>query len=325
MLFIGMDVVGTSISLALANEQHGVLRIGYDADPDKTRTARKLGAFDQLVSNPIKTAREAEIVFLNVPAGEALGHLETLAPILREDAVLFDFSSLKQIPQRSAQAWFPEGRYYVGAVPVLNPDTLYLETYPVLSPRPDLLAKGLLALTFPMNTPETVMELAHSLAAALQANPYFIDPAEVDGVITSIEHLPLLLSLALLNVSIHSPGWREIQRMTGRLWLQMVLPSMKQPPELLAAELAENKDNVVDRIQSTILELARLRDQIAAGDTQGFQDALEDSQDAYDRFFHARQQADWGRDALNRSPLPDQGFIGRVLGFGGMGRRKSKE
>jgi len=324
-LFIGMEVVGISISLALANEEQGVQRIGYDADSSRVRAARKLGAFDQIVSNPIKTAREAELVFLNVPAGEALGHLETLAPILREDAVLFDFSSLKQGPQQKAVEWFPEGRYYVGAVPVLNPETLNLEDFPVLAPRADLLANGLLALTLPENTPKAVMDLAQSLAAALQANPYFIDPAEVDGVITSIEQLPLLLSLTLMNVCIDAPGWREIQRMAGRLWLQMVLPIMKQSPELLAVELAENKDNIIARIQTAMLELERLRDQIAAGELQNIQESLEDAQGAYEKFFHARQKADWGRGALDRPPLPKQGFLSRMLGFGGIGRRKLED
>jgi prephenate dehydrogenase len=324
IMIVGLKEIGASIGLALAKAGAGGSRTGYDADSGVARAARKAGAVERLALNLGRSCRSADLVILAVPSCEVRPYLEAIGAGLKPGALVLDTSSLKSAAIGWASEHLPEGCYYVGAVPVVNPTALHIGAPGLGEPRADLFRGGLMAMVIPVKTPEAVVELALSVARTLGAAPFFIEPSEVDAVMATVEGLPALLAIALVRVAVQTPGWREARRIAGRQFASLAIVGALQSPQDLQASLDLNRSNVLARVDAAIEELRALRALIAQEEAEGLRASLAEAVEAHDAWLAARAQGEWGREELGKVELPEGGMLDRLLGIGGNLRPKDR-
>jgi prephenate dehydrogenase len=317
ILIVGMGEIGASIGLAIRRGERDLVCTGYDADTSTARAARKAGAVERLGLGLARSVGPADLVILALPSGQVRGYLEAIGPRLKPGALVLDTSWLKSAAVDWASEILPEGRYYVGAVPTVSPDALHRGALGANEPRPDLFEGGVIAMVIPARTPEPVVDLALRVAAWLGAEPFFVDPAEVDALTATVEDLPVLLGTTLMRVAMRSPGWREARRMAGRFFATSAIVGALQAPSDLQAGLALNRPNVLTRLDAAIGELQAMRALIAQGDEEGLEKCLAEAVEAHYIWLAARSRGDWAREEIGPVEMPRGGVLDRLLGIGG--------
>jgi prephenate dehydrogenase len=237
---------------------------------------------------------------------------------LKEGVVVLDTS-----PAREANAdWvldkLPEGRYYVGFTPVLNPRMLQTVQGGISEADALLFQDGMFAITSPMNTSSEALKVASDLAIMMHAVPLFADVVEVDSYVSKVHLLPQLLAACLANVSIGTPGWDEGRKLSGRPYTQLTnLLENSDPAKALAQAAQLNKDHVLRVLDSAIEELQSMRAELDGDEAEALTERLERASEQRRRWWDERQMVKWiseGEGELDFSQV-DSTF-GKLFGMG---------
>jgi prephenate dehydrogenase len=314
ILIVGLNEIGASINLAFIEGNANFTVTGYDQDSKRARAARKRGDINKVVFTPDKAARTADLIFLAVQPIDVIAYLELLAPMMKKEAILIDMCSLKKASFEWAQENFLEDRYYVGAVPVVNAELIDIPINEPILPRPDIFKGGLFALTILTRTPEKVVNTLLGIISFLEAEPFFMDPHELDAAMATVEGLPSLAGLALTRVALNAPSWREIQRLTGRPWAIAANIGAHEPSRELAASLIINKENIGHRVNALVEELETMKALIFSEDEDALTTHLEEAATTYGSWISRRRQGGW--EVADSKPLtiPKTSIIERLFG-----------
>lgn len=266
---IGLGKIGASAGLALASHAEKISRLGHDIDPTIARKAQALGAVEKVHFNLPAAVEKADIVLLALPFDQIHDTMKVIAPCLREGAVVLDTSTVKQAVATWMKDLLPPKRYYVGLLPAINPG--YLENHPagVEGAREDLFRHGLMAVAAPQGTASEAVKLGADLAALMGATPFFIDLAEVDGMMAALHLLPQVSAAALAGMMISRPGWNDARKLTGSPFSNATLPALaEEKGEALTEALIGNQANMLAVLDELVAELARVRAFLAEGDRE---------------------------------------------------------
>jgi prephenate dehydrogenase len=314
--FLGLDQIGTSIGLALAETDLDAICIGYDPDRQKAQRAQELGAIQRAVSHPRNAPKSADLVILDVPIIDVRDYLEMLAKNLKPGGLVIDTGPFRTQATAWADELFPEDRYYIGATPVIGPDSLLAESPAAQAPNTNLFYGGLLALTIPQNTPQQAVTACLNLGSLLGATPFFLDPQEHDGVSASVEGLPQLVAAALMQSSAKATNWRDIQRMGGIPFANLTGLFTAQPADVLGGSLSLTREILLAKLDFFVEELHHLRTVLAEDTSQALEDYITDATTARDSWLLARHKGDWAIQDLTSTPSPSRsGILSSLLGL----------
>jgi prephenate dehydrogenase len=314
VLIIGLGQIGASISLALKNAESEMARTGYDPNPQISRAARKRGDIERIVFTPKRAARAADLIFLNLLPDETLQFLEMIGPQTKSGCVVIDTSPLKSDSIKFAQDYLREGNHYIGAVPVLNPTYLFTYGPDAALPQADLFQGGLLALTIPPKSPEKVVNLVHAIALILGADPFYIDPSELDAITAVTENLSAILGLALVQISLKAPTWREIQRLAGRTWAITAELGNTQSARELTETFRLNKTHIDHRLQAMVDELQSIQAMLREDNFEALSDMFQESSSAYTSWLSDRLEGKQSGFELHLPPTPRSSLMDRLFG-----------
>ena len=311
---VGLGQIGASVGLALGKHQSDMRRVGHDKDPSVSRQAKKIGAVDDTKFNLPAAVRGADIVLLSLPVNEIRSALEVIAPDLAEGAVVLDTAPTQTSIAEWAKEILPEGRYYVGLVPAINPAYLHRIDLGVEAAKEDLFKDGLIVLGTLPGVPGNVVDGVTDLINALGAMPLFADLAETDGLMSSVHIVPQLVSAGMLNAVIGQPGWEEARKLAGRplAALASALAYQDEAESLSEAALL-NRENVARVLGDVIASLQDLRDDIADGNREGLSERLETASDGHQLWLGQRLRGNWTTDE-SKPDLELPSFFERFLG-----------
>jgi prephenate dehydrogenase len=316
IMIIGLDQIGASIGLALANAEGDVKRLGYDADKKQMKQALEINAIDEAVTWPRRAIKNIDLLILAVPGNEVQDYLENLGPLFKEGALIIDTGGVKSLAFEWASSYLPSGRYFVAATPIVGPASLELVPFEPGEARADLFQDGLLAISTSTETPENLLAVAINLARLLDAQPFFIDQNEQDAVIAATDDLPTLLSAALMHSSAESSSWREHQRLAGQTFAFATHLVQLRPPKQVQNRFALNREKVLAKLDGIIDELVRLRLLLAGEDEDTLERYLEEANQARFSWLDLRSKADWiGQDLHPSEKIGETGLIRKFLGF----------
>jgi len=303
---IGLGQIGTSIGLALAKNTDIIKRVGYDRALDVQNKAKSLGAFDAVKFNLPAAIEEADVVLLCIPVDQVEETLKLIAPDLRQDAVVMDFSPLKS----AVSGWFekhvPAGRYYIGLVPSINPDLIEQGGSGISAARADLFEKASIGIATPQGVPADALKLADDLVTMLGARTIFLDLLEADGTMMTTHLLPQVLSVALLNATVGQPGWVEARRFAGSPFARASAVVGADPVEALAQALLNNPKGALNALDNAIGALAHLRAAVERGDQADLQKRLSLALSDRETWLSERYRADWDGKA-DKNDMPKAG------------------
>ena len=319
---IGLGLVGASAGLALGRHSDQVARMGHDKDFGQAKKALQLGAVDKIQHNLPASVEEAGIVLIATPLSGIRQTLEIIGPDLKEGTVIMDTAPVKAPVMQWARQSIPEGRYYVGLNPALNPGNLLdIDTGPEAA-RPELFERSVMGIVAPPGTPGEAVRLASDLASLMGAASFYIDPVENDSLMAAVHTLPQLMGAALLDATAGRPGWPEARKLAGRAYAGVsgALLSQGQIANLSEAAL-QNKENTARLIDSAIQSLQELRRSLLEGEAE-FADTLDRLVDARFKWWHEREKEAW-QDATTPAEQHRTSFGERFSQslLGGLARR----
>jgi prephenate dehydrogenase len=291
---VGLGQIGSSIGLALNARNLDLRVVGHDKDVDTAKEAQNLGAVDDVKYNLPASVRNSKIVILALPFAGIRETLEVIAPDLQEGSLVLDTAPSKAVITAWANELLPEGRYYMGLTPAINPEHLHGIEYGVKAARADLFDKGLIVVNTPSGIPGNVFNVGMELVNLIGAMPLLMDTAEVDGVFAAVHILPQLASSALLDAIVDKPGWQEARKLAGRPFASVTGGlAYHDDAHSLHDSVLENRENVVRVLNTYISSLLRLRDDIDENDREGLLDRLENTWRGRVRWMDERHEAGW--------------------------------
>jgi prephenate dehydrogenase len=315
---VGLGQIGTSIGLALAEHKQILYRVGHDRDLGTARRAEKIGALDKVMINLPAAVRNADLVILSLPIDQIRETLSLIGQDLKESAVVMDTGPVKEVVASWSKELLPEGRYYVGLTPVLNPIYLHDLDSGLTAAHPDLFRGGLVAIVSPPRIPSEAIKLAADLTRLLGANPMFVDPLEIDGLMASTHILPQLMAAALLNTTVDQPGWREGRKVAGRSYAEVTSPlvQLTDHRSLRSAALL-NRENVLRVMDSLIAALQVIRSDIEDEAEEALDERLSRARRGREEWWKQRLTSDWvGEEAPAPETPTASEWFGRLLGLG---------
>jgi len=309
---VGLDVVGTSLGLALKAASAEISIIGHDPDTQHVSRAKKLGAIDKSHWNLISACEKSDLILLALGLDAVEPALRALQDALKERAIIIDLVPLKGPVMAWAGDILPETVQFVGGHVVCS------RLVPgQMEPSAELLRGATFYIVASEKTAPWALEAASNLALAVGAKPLFIDAVEHDGLMAATSGLPLLGALALMEAVTGGAGLRErAQSMGGEFaaFANALIHMPEAPADLVAA----NRDNLLHWLDAYAAKLTELRELASAQDVQALKD----------RFVAAQQAcAEWlttGGVPRSELPVEDMGGGFRAMFLGGLGRKRTR-
>ena len=134
---------------------------------------------------------ESSVVILATPVQRILETIDSIGPFLKENTIVTDVGSTKQLIMEEARKRMPPGVHFIGGHPMAGSERsgveasdplLFHDRVYVLCPYPD--------------TPPDALLVLMDLAENLHALPMTVDPEEHDRIMAMISHLPHIISVA---------------------------------------------------------------------------------------------------------------------------------
>jgi prephenate dehydrogenase len=111
ILILGTGLLGASTGLALRAHGFAGEVIGWDRDAATRQTALERGALTSVASNPLRAAKEADLILLAAPVLAIVEWMERLAEPLRPHQLITDVGSTKrQITEAAVRHYNRPGR-----------------------------------------------------------------------------------------------------------------------------------------------------------------------------------------------------------------------
>ena len=332
---IGMGLIGTSLGMAIkgAGIKNAQI-VGMDINRGHSSRAQKMGAIDRAENNLARAAEDAEIVIIATPVMAMKDVMQAIGPHLTDSCRLVtDTGDTKGVVLEWADEYLPRRVSFVGGHPVVGK----------LTTGPDE-ADGTLFHDHPYavipsrNARQDAVRLLTDLIRGIGARPYFVDIGEHDSFVSAVNHLPYLISMALVACTSSSPSWDDIAKIATAQYGTLT--------SLASGEVSSHKDkffgndaSIVYWIDAFVEELQRMR-RILASDEDARLEALEG---VFIRAIRARDRWVAGvvtpasQAAMNKERIPSayegvsQLFLGdtdarrRVFGRGGRSGKDSKD
>ncbi len=287
---VGLGLIGGSLGLRLQELEVASEVIGHDVDPARGSRAKQMGAVTKTHFNLVSACEEADLVVLAIPLEGIRSTLEAIGPYLREGCVVLDTATLKAPVVRWAEEVLPPGVHFVGGNPILRSG---LDGSGLDAASPELFAGGLFCLTPPADAEPAAVRLAADLATVLGAKPFFLDAAEHDGLASAVEHLPALVGLALLDLVVSQPTWREMRKLAGNAFeAATMLPAGDGVAYHTLVE--QNRENLVRWLDAFVARLQGLRRLLDEEDLSAFDEVSRRATEHRSQWQVARAKGDWG-------------------------------
>lgn len=310
---VGLGLIGGSIGLALRQAGDDYEIIGHDREHAVASKAHKRGAVSKTEWNLVSACEKADLIIIATPVMAIKETLTAIAPYLKPGCLITDTASIKGPVMVWAKEILPETVNFVGGNPIISQE----DSLPtgIEGARADLFEGGLYCLTpSPETAPQTV-ELATDLVSLLGARPFFLDAAEHDGLIAGVDHLPFVLSAALLGATVSGHTWREMRKLAGDAF-QNTTHFASGDATTYRDVCLTNGENIVRWIDACLVKLQELREAIAAEEAEKLEKTFQEAISARDEWLIDKAEGRWELDEGPSTSIPRQSLLRRFIGIG---------
>ncbi len=257
---VGLGLIGGSIGLALHKAKAAQQVVGYDLGKGISNQARKIGAIDEPYSTLADAVRGAELIILATPVGAMRSLLQDIATTATPGAVVTDVASTKAQIISWAEEFLPASVAFVGGHPMTGKELSGVESADAA-----LFQGRIYCLTPTARTRPVAINKVSILIEALGARVRFLEPAEHDGQVAGISHLPFVASVALMKTVAEGPAWGDAAMLAAGGFRDMSRLAAGNP-EMYRDICLTNSEALTRWLNEYITTLSELRDRIAAHD-----------------------------------------------------------
>jgi prephenate dehydrogenase len=330
---IGLGLVGGSMGLALKASETTAQVVGHDVDAGRGKLAQKMGAVDKSSTKLLDACQDANLVVIATPLDAIREILTDIGPHLKQGCIVTDTTTLKEPVLAWAAEILPDEVSFVGGNPVLHPvvepGTPEDESAPAAlqgleAARADLFQDVPYALCPSVQaTPGAVKGIA-DVVKLIGARPYFIDPAEHDGLRAAVAELPPLASLALMRQVSESSGWREARKLADHTFA-IATELLMEDATVRSEQTLLNASYLLPRLDALIAELGQFRAWIEAQDAEALEQAFEQATEARNEWLAERILGEQEHRGAEPDFVDTPGFFNRMFGFGSRAPKNRKK
>ncbi len=251
---VGLGLVGGSLALAAKQAWPRALVIGVDTN-DVLERAVHMHAVD-VGANDIVVAADAELVVLAAPVAANIQLLADLPEYLNGDCIVTDVGASKRTIVDAARS-LPARLRFIGGDPLAGAPRRGIE-----SARADLFADRPWVLTPPEGASLSVARLSQ-FVRGVGAIPVEMTPEKHDQLVAYLNHLPQLLSSALMRTVGAAIGAEGLE-LAGKGLADMTRLAAC-PPEAWKDVCADNADQIGAAIDALLATLTELRGRLSDG------------------------------------------------------------
>jgi prephenate dehydrogenase len=257
---IGLGLIGGSIGLALHKATAAQEVTGYDLGRGVTDQARKLGAIDVPYTALADAVRGAELVVLATPIGAMRSLLQNIASVVTPGAVVTDVASTKTQVISWAEEFLPAQVAFVGGHPMTGKEQSGVEAADAA-----LFQGRIYCLTPTQRTRPSAINKVSTFVEALGGRVRFLEPAEHDGQVAGVSHLPFIASIALMKAVGEGAAWGDASLLAANGFRDMTRLAAGSP-EMYRDICLTNHDALLRWLDDYITTLHTFRQQIAVRD-----------------------------------------------------------
>jgi prephenate dehydrogenase len=306
---VGLGKIGSSIGLALRKAQPEFTVVGHDKDSALSKKAQDLGAVEKWEKDLVSAVENAELVVISTSVTEIRQVMKSVGRYLAANCVVTDTAVVKGEIMRWADELLPETVHFVGGHPIVSQRGGGAD-----AARADLFTGCTYCLVPSAKSHPAAIELVTSMALTLGAEPFFLDVDEHDGQIAGVEHLPVLLSAALLQSTTQAPSWRDLRRLPGQtFWRATEFPS--SDAEDVGGMCLANKENISRWIDAYVTSLKGLQGKLLGAEDGDWQGLLAELMDARSRWLAGRGTPDEEASTRTMEDLRSMTSLGSLLGL----------
>jgi prephenate dehydrogenase len=243
LAFLGLGQIGGSIARAALGSEFATRVTAWTPSGTGPRAARADGI--EAVGTAAAAIRDADLIVLAAPPLTCLDLLDELAGPLaaevRGDAVITDVASTKAALIQRAST---HGLRFVGGHPMTGRE---MSGYAAADP--DLLRDRPWVIVPAHPADAEADARVTALATACGARPVSMTAAGHDAAVAAISHLPLVLSVALVEAMTAQPDWPVARELAAGGWAGMT--RLARGDETMGAGiLATNAPATADRLRA---------------------------------------------------------------------------
>ena len=183
--------MGGSIACAIKKNFPGICVIGYARSKASYSKLIKLGILDKVERDLAKAVEDSEIIVLASPIYSIIEHLKLTAPYLKENAIVIDLGSSKEVIEKAAQKYLPKKVSFVGCHPLCGSDKSGAEFF-----NPNIYKGAICLITTPNGKG---LKIIKEMWQNLDSKVVFINAKSHDKMLSSTSHLMHLISFSLTD------------------------------------------------------------------------------------------------------------------------------
>ena len=257
---VGLGLIGGSIGLALRQAHAAQQVTGYDLGRGVSEQARRVGAIDQAHSALADAVRGADLIILATPVGAMRALLQSMATMASPGAVITDVASTKSQVLNWAEEFLPDNISFVGGHPMAGKEISGVE-----AADPTLFQNRIYCLTPTKKTSPAALNKVAAMIETLGGRVRFLEPAEHDGQVAQVSHLPFIASAALMTTATESSSWGDSSLLASSGFRDTTRLAAGSP-EMYRDICLTNSEAVVRALDDYMNTLRTFREQVAARD-----------------------------------------------------------
>ncbi len=326
---LGLGRIGRSVGLALKrynttkNAQQAFVVTGFDSRDILSSSAMQAKAVDHVSRSVIGAVEDKDIVVFALAASELPAAYRNVAGEIRVGGVLLDLSTYALPSLELAKKHLKAETHLVSMTPVLNPKYLFDGLDDEDHASEDLFDRGAFLIAPAVNTESEAVELAVGFAEIVGAAGVFVDPAEHDGWMASLESLPAILGLGTFASMTERDGWQDSRKAANASFGRLTHHLHDTHPDDLRDFLLNNRTNAVNALDHAIASFQTIRDILVNNDQLALEELIIRNSTAYEKWVNERNKGQW--DSPNKSQ--DSQSVGDIAMrgmFGGFLAKKLK-
>ena len=250
---VGLGLIGSSVARGL--KARGVARrvVGYDSSTQVHNRAKELGFCDHVASTPSDAVKDAELVLIAVPVGATADAVKSVAPHLREGAIVTEVGSVKAAVIRQVLAVLPSQAVFVPGHPIAGtehsgPDAGFAELF-----------DGRWAILTPCErSNEAAVEKVAKLWRGLGSAVETMTPEHHDIVLAITSHIPHLIAFNIVGTA------ADVEEVTQSEVIKFSAGGFRDFTRIAASDPVMWRDVFLNNKEAVLEMLGRFSEDLAA-------------------------------------------------------------
>ena len=270
--FIGLGLMGGSLSIALRELGNSYHFIGLDHNAEHAQKALQLGLVDEIVED-LDAISHCDVIFLSVPVDGIISIAQQFDS-LKETCTLIDLGSTKEKISNSIPSEIRAN--FVTAHPMTG-----TEKFGPSAAVSHLYKNRVVVLCDMEKSGKHQQKVAKTLFTAIGMNLVYMDAKEHDRHAAYISHMPHALSYALANSVMKQEAKESILALAGGGFKDMSRIA-KSSPNMWEDIFRQNKPNLLEAINTFQCELKKCQNMIEKEEWEALNAWMKDANSLHD-------------------------------------------